>query len=82
MQVSTAAVESLQSWRDYHAATHLPSVTNCCQTFRFCNAIVNSTLIYFQDYRLAFLVINIFGDFIYCTKMMIIMSLKRFSLIC
>jgi len=30
------------------------------------------TLLYFQDYRLAFLVINIFGDFMYCIKMMIL----------
>jgi len=62
--------------------TNLPSVTNCCQTFRFCIAIVNLTPIYFHDYRPAFLVINIFGDFIYCIKMMMIMSRKRFSSIC
>jgi len=60
---------------------YLPSVTNCCQTLLFCIAIVNLTLIYFQDYRLAFLVINIFADFLYCIKMMSIMSLKRFSLL-
>jgi len=79
---SSAAVESVFSrgWIIMRPHKYLPSVTNCCLTFGFCLAIVNLTLIYFQDYRLAFLVINIFGDFMYCIKMMFIMSLNRFSL--
>jgi len=80
---SSAAVERVFSSGGIIMRPHISSISDkLLSNLSLCIAIVNLTLIYFQDYILAFLVINIFGDFIYCIKVMIIMSLKRFSLIC
>ena len=83
IKASSAAVERVFSRGGIIMRPHIYSISDkLLSNLSLCIAIVNLTLIYFQDYRLEFLVINIFGDFIYCIKMMIIMSLNRFSLVC
>ena len=81
--IHCSSLQSLQSWWDYHAAAHIfhQWQITMLSNLSLCIAIVNLTLIYFQDYSLEFMVINIFCWFYLLHKMMIIMSLKRFSLL-